>query len=68
MKVIKEDLDVDVRIPLLLKDREAAHLLGISRSYFWKFVAQGKVKPVKISQHCTRFRYRDILAFSETFE
>jgi len=47
--------------PIFLRDKQAAAVLGISRSYFWKaFVSTGKIKSHKIGARITVFKYKDL--------
>ncbi|ROR21725.1 AlpA family transcriptional regulator [Comamonas sp. BIGb0124] len=44
-----------------ITDIEAAHLVGVTRSYPWKLAARGEFpKPVKITSGCTRWRLSEI--------
>lgn len=43
----------------LIADRAAAAALSIGRSTFWRLVASGKLRPVKIGS-ATRFRISDV--------
>ena len=51
--------------PLLLKDTEAARILGIGRSTFWKWVAVGTFKPIRVGNRITRFKYKDLADWVE---
>jgi len=47
--------------PIFLRDKQAAAVLGISRSHYWKaFVSTGKVKPHKLGARITVFKYKDL--------
>ncbi len=65
MPLSKEDQKIDTTIPLLLRSEQAAKMLGISRSTFWKWVSEGKFKPIKVGSRITVFKYRDLEAFVE---
>jgi excisionase family DNA binding protein len=49
---------------LLVNDREASRLLGISRSKFHELVATGHIPRLKIGRSA-RYRGADLLAFTE---
>lgn len=49
---------------ILVRDVEAARMLGIGRSTFWRSVAP-YLDAVKISPRTTRFRISDVTAFAE---
>jgi excisionase family DNA binding protein len=49
-------------MPRLLKDRETAAELGVSRAKLWEWVRQGRIGSVKIDG-MRRFRREDIDAF-----
>ena len=51
--------------PLLVDDREASRLLGISRSKFHLMVRAGRIPRLKLGR-CARYRRTDILAFAES--
>jgi excisionase family DNA binding protein len=42
-------------LPLLLTQKQAAHLLGISRFTVWRMRQEGKLHPVRVHE---TFRYR----------
>lgn len=47
-----------------IADVEAAHLVGVARSYPWKLAARGEFpRPVKITKGCTRWRLSDVQAW-----
>ncbi len=50
---------------LLVNDREASRMLGISRSKFHVLVAEGRILRLKIGRSA-RYRRADILVFTET--
>lgn len=68
MPLSKEDQKIDVTIPLLLRSEQAAKMIGVSRSTFWKWVSEGKFKPIKLGSRITVFRYRDIEAWVNQLE
>jgi predicted DNA-binding transcriptional regulator AlpA len=46
----------------LVTSREAQHLLGVGVTTLYKFCRLGRLKPVKFSRRCTRFRLSEVLA------
>jgi len=53
--------------PIFLRDKQAAAVLGISRSYFWSaFVSTRRVKPYKLGSRITVFKYKDLEALAES--
>ena len=53
--------------PIFLRDKQAAAVLGISRSHFWKaFVSTGKIKSHKIAPRITVFKYKDLEALADS--
>ena len=45
----------------LLRDTDAAKLLGVSRSFYWKLVRRGTIpRPVRITNKMSRWRQIDI--------
>jgi prophage regulatory protein len=52
--------------PLLLRDREVAELLGISRSSVWKLAATGELPaPLKIGGRAARWEHAAIVGYVE---
>jgi excisionase family DNA binding protein len=56
-------MDKNSHVDRLITVREAMHLLGVGSTTFYKFCREGKVKPIKFSRRCTRFRMSEITAF-----
>jgi excisionase family DNA binding protein len=53
-------------IPLLLRDRDVAQLLGISRSFVWKLAATGELPaPVRVGGRTARWEREKIVAYVE---
>jgi excisionase family DNA binding protein len=51
-------------VPLLLRDRDVAALLGISRSLVWKLAATGEIPaPVRIGGRAARWERSAIVAY-----
>jgi excisionase family DNA binding protein len=50
---------------LLVNDREASRLLGISRSKFHQLVAEGRIPRLKLGRSA-RYRRADLMAYIET--
>lgn len=53
--------------PLLLRDAQAAEMLGISRRTLWQLVSAGELPPpVKLpGVRATRWRYQDLVEWTE---
>jgi excisionase family DNA binding protein len=49
---------------LLVNDREASRLLGVSRSAFYSLVARGAIPRIKIGRSA-RYRRTDLVTFTE---
>lgn len=57
--------DTTIESIRLVKDSEAARIIGIGRSTWWAWVRDGKApQPVKIND-VTRWRLADVLALHE---
>jgi predicted DNA-binding transcriptional regulator AlpA len=41
--------------PRLLRDTQIAAMLGVSRATVWRYVAAGRLNPIKLSYGVTRF-------------
>lgn len=60
-----DDLEAHAMGTLLVNDREASLMLGISRSKFHLLVAEGRILRLKIGRSA-RYRRADILTFTES--
>jgi len=55
-------MKTSTEIPFFLRDKQAARILGISRSYFWELVKKNRLPaPIKLSVKVTVWRYDDIM-------
>jgi len=53
----------------LLRDKEAAHMLGISRSYLWQQVKKGRLPaPHKLGARFTAWKIADLMMVVENPE
>jgi excisionase family DNA binding protein len=62
MSTNKTTKQVSTPADRLLREPEASHLLGVSRSTLWRYVRHGKITAVKVSERVTGFRLSDIQA------
>jgi excisionase family DNA binding protein len=60
-----DDSEARAMETLLVNDREASRMLGISRSKFHLLVAEGRIVRLKIGRSA-RYRRADILTFTES--
>ena len=50
----------------LLKDKECAQMLSVSRSLWWDYVKDGKFpQPIKLTERTTRWKLSDIMRIIE---
>lgn len=50
----------DNSAPLLVDCKQAAALLGVSRSKIWEMAKQGYLKTIKLPPKSTRFNYEQL--------
>jgi hypothetical protein len=51
-------------LPLLLRDVDAAYLLGISRRRVWQLIRDGRLERVRIEPRSSRITSRSVLALA----
>ena len=58
-------MSIDLPAPLLVSDREAAHLAGVSRATWWRLHAAAKTPATVKLGRCRRWNRAEIVAWIE---
>ena len=53
---------------MCLNARQAAAALGIGQRTLWRFVSMGRLRAVRLSARCVRFRLSDLKTFLDENE